>query len=252
MGFLQHFHQNSSPLSKAWIMKQSWRNLLFAHWPVPVESLRPFVPNPLLIDTFDRYAWIGIVVFVMDGIYLRGLSRLPLFAKFPEINVRTYVHYNGKPGVYFLSLDAPHWVTYTVAKKWYRLPYYYSQIDSLKDHNGYHYSSLRKDKTSAFSVKFNGKFIASPEVYFAEQGTIDHWLTERYFLYSVDANGHIYCSEIDHHRWTLQKAEAEIYYNTLTTPFNIQLPEMKPFLHYSKGVDSIISNIKRVGKFAAE
>lgn len=241
--------QQLSSITNKWIMKQSWKNLLFAHWPVPVESLRPFVPEQLEIDTFERYAWLGIVVFVMDGIYLRGLPRLPLFAKFPEINVRTYVRYGGQSGVYFLSLDAPHWVTYTVAKKWYRLPYYYSQIMSFQDHlGGYYYNSLRNDRNSAFSVQFNGNFMASPGVYFAGKETFEYWLTERYRLFSVDARQQIYSAEIDHHPWPLQKAEAEIQQNTMTHPFNIQLPQTQPILLYSEGVNSIISNIKRMGE----
>ncbi|WP_423800590.1 YqjF family protein [Neobacillus sp. SAB-20_R2A] len=242
MDFLHSFQD----VSKNWIMKQSWRNLLFAHWPVPVEVIRPFVPKALQIDTFERYAWIGIVVFVMDGIFLRGLPRLPLFAKFPEINVRTYVKYKGKPGVYFLSLDAPHWATYTIARKWYRLPYFYSEIHAWEERAEFSYNSVRKDRKSTSPVGFDGKFSASSEVYFAECGTLDHWLTERYCLYSVDAKGNIFCGEIDHAPWPLHRAEADICQNTLVSPFKFDLPKMAPFLHFSPGVDSIFSNIRRV------
>lgn len=242
---IPHFFQD---VSKNWIMKQSWKNLLFAHWPIPVDVIRPYVPKPLQVDTFERYAWIGVVAFVMDGIFLRGLPGMPLFAKFPEINVRTYVHFNGKPGVFFLSLDAPHWVTYTLARKWYRLPYFYSQIHTQQDQPEFYYHSLRKDRRSSFPASFDGKFMASSDVYFSKKGMIDHWLTERYCLYSVDAKGNIYHGEIDHTPWPLQNVEAAIYQNTLIAPFKIELPRMQPLFHFSAGVDSIFSNIKRVQK----
>ncbi|OIK07631.1 hypothetical protein BIV60_27070 [Bacillus sp. MUM 116] len=236
-------------LSKNWIMKQSWRNLLFAHWPIPVNLMRPLIPKPLQLDTYECYAWIGIIVFIIDGIYLRGIPRLPLFAKFPEINVRTYVHYNGKPGVYFLSLDAPHWATYTIARKWYRLPYYQSLIQFWKDHSGFYFNSVRSDRKSPFLAGFNGNFMASSRVFFAGEGTIDQWLTERYCLYSVDKKGNLFCGDIDHIPWPLQTAEADIYKNTLVTPFGFEPPKTQPLLHFSQGVDSVFANIKRVGKY---
>ena len=101
---------------------------MFTHWPIPTEILRPHIPSTLEIDTYNGSAWLGVVVFVMEGIYPRGLSSISLTPKFPEINVRTYVQYDGKPGIFFMSLDVGDWASYTIAKKWYRLPYKKSQF----------------------------------------------------------------------------------------------------------------------------
>ncbi len=246
MNLMNDIIHRSWPLpSKKWIMRQTWSNLLFAHWPLPPETLRPHIPPPLQIDTFDRYAWLGVVLFVMDGIYPRGLPSVSIFPKFPEINVRTYVQCNGKPGVYFMSLDAEHWVTYTIAKRWFRLPYYSAQISFQKEGQTFQYQSIRKGKTNT-PIIFNGKYVPLSEVYFAKKGTLDHWLTERYCLYSTDNGVNIYCGEIHHRPWPLQKAEAEICTNTLFSPFNFDLTEVKPIFHFSKGVDTLIWNIKKV------
>jgi hypothetical protein len=71
-------------VSKNWIIRQSWSNLLFTHWPISVDLLRPHIPSSLKIDTFEGTAWLGVVVFIMEGIYLRGLPALSLTPKFAE------------------------------------------------------------------------------------------------------------------------------------------------------------------------
>src|SRR5437899_12900720 len=89
-----------------WVMAQSWHDLLFAHWVLPVDTLRPLIPTPLEIDTHHGIAWMGIAPFRMTGVRIRGIPALPGLSAFPELNVRTYVTLGGKPGVFFFSLDA--------------------------------------------------------------------------------------------------------------------------------------------------
>lgn len=230
--------------SKKWIMRQTWSNLLFLHWPIPPETLRPHIPSSLQIDTFDRSAWLGVVVFVMEGIYPRGLSSVSLTPKFSEVNVRTYVQCDGKPGVYFMSLDVDDWASYTIAKRWYRLSYHPAQISIQKEGQTFHYESIRKGKTNT-PITCKGTYTPLSDVYFPEKGTLDHWLTERYCLYSTDNKANIYCGEIHHRPWPLQKAETEICMNTLFSPFNFDLTGIKPISHFSKGIDTLIWNIQK-------
>ena len=95
-------------------------------------------------------------------------------------------------------------------------------------------------------ISFQAKYTPISEVYFPKEGTLDHWLTERYCLYSTNNGVNIYCGEIHHRPWPLQKVEAEISRNTLFTPFKIDLTEVQPIYHFSKGVDTFIWNIKKV------
>src|SRR5579871_2480588 len=87
-------------------MAMQWHDLLFMHWPVPVDQLRPLIPPALAIETFDGMAWLGLVPFRMSGVRPRFVPALPWLSAFPELNVRTYVTSAGKPGVWFFSLDA--------------------------------------------------------------------------------------------------------------------------------------------------
>ncbi|WP_338787239.1 DUF2071 domain-containing protein [Metabacillus sp. FJAT-53654] len=246
MNLLNDIIHRPFPLpSKKWIMRQTWSNLFFLHWPIPPEALRPHIPAPLQIDTFDHNAWLGIVAFVIEGIYPRGLSSVSLTPKFLEVNVRTYVQYDGKPGVYFMSLDVENWASRTIAKRWYRLPYYPARMSFQNEGKTIHFQSIRKSTTNA-QITFSGSFRPSQEVNFANTGTLDHWLTERYCLYSFDNRGNTYCGEIHHPPWPLQKAETQIGMNTLFSPFNIDLSNVKPIAHFSKGFDSLIWNIRKI------
>ena len=156
-----------------------------SHWPIPPEILRPYIPSSLQIDTFDGSAWLGVVVFVMKGIYPRGLSSVSLTPKFSEVNVRTYVQYDGKPGVYFMSLDVGDLASLTIAKRWYRLPYHPAHISIQKEGQTFHYESIRKGKTNT-PITSKGTYTPLSDVFFPKEGTLDHWLTERYCLYSTD------------------------------------------------------------------
>src|SRR5947209_722512 len=89
-----------------WIMHMRWHELLFMHWPVRPEVLRPLIPAGLKLDTFEGEAWIGIVPFHMSNVRPRWVPPLPGLSAFPELNVRTYVTAQGRPGVWFFSLDA--------------------------------------------------------------------------------------------------------------------------------------------------
>lgn len=245
MNLLRDITHRPWPLpSKKWIMRQTWSNLLFLHWPIPAESLRPHIPAPLQIDTFNRSAWLGVVVFVMDGIYARGLPPVSLTPKFPEINVRTYVQYDGKPGVFFMSLDVDDWASFTIAKRWFHLPYHPAQLSFQTTGQTFHCESIRKGKTND-SIRFSGTYTPLSPVYLPEKETLDHWLTERYCLYSSDNGTDIYCGEIHHRPWPLQKAAADIYINTLFSPFDFDLSDIKPMAHFSKGVDTLIWNIQK-------
>ncbi|MCI3927211.1 DUF2071 domain-containing protein [Paenibacillus sp. TRM 82003] len=228
-----------------WIMRQGWKNVLFMHWPVPTEAMQARVPNRLTIDTFEEQAWISLVLFVIDGVWLRGWP-FPILPAFPEINIRTYVTHQGKPGIYFLSLDAPHWATYTAAKRWYRLPYARASINLRRDEERFVCRSERYARADERRAVFEGEFIPSESrETFARPGTLEHWATERYRLYSADAAGRLYSAEVQHPPWPLQGAEAEIRANTMIASLGIHTLGSAPVLRYSAGVNALIANIGR-------
>lgn len=129
-----------------WIMQQRWHNLLFAHWPVASAALRRAVPQEFALDTFGGQAWLGIVAFRLSGIKLRGLPHVGPLASFPEVNVRTYVTYNGRPGVYFMSLDADNPLAIALARPWFHLNYYNSHISFREEAGGVRFRSRRTER----------------------------------------------------------------------------------------------------------
>lgn len=228
-----------------WIMAQIWDDLLFAHWPLPLETVRPLVPAPLEVDTFGGRAWIGVVPFGMHGVRLRGTPPLPWLSRFLELNVRTYVTLGGVPGVYFFSLDAANPVAVAVARRWYRLPYYRAAMRWRSAGGEVTYESRRTHR-GAPPAELRARYRPHGDPFTAAPGSFDEWPTERYCLYTVARGGRVYRGEIRHPRWPLQRAEAEIAVNTMTEPLGIVLPAVGPVLHFARRQEVKIWPLRRV------
>ena len=220
-------------------MRMDWHELLFMHWAVPVNALRPHVPDSLDLDTFDGRAWLGIVPFRMTNVRPRFVPPLPGLSAFPELNVRTYVRVAGsgeKPGVWFFSLDATNRLAVRAARWSYRLPYFDARISCAA--NGsvntptIHYFSRRTHK-GAPPAELDMEYRPTGKPYHAEPGTLDYFLTERYCLYSADRKGTPYRCEVAHPPWPLQPAEATVRRNTMTQQIDLELPDEAPLLHYA-------------------
>lgn len=217
-----------------WTMKQIWSDLLFAHYPITFEALRKLVPEALHLDSYDGMCWIGIVPFRMSGVRLRGVPPIPGTDRFPELNVRTYVTLNGKPGVYFFSLDAANWVAVKGAKTIYHLPYWYSDAEI---------------KSSGTNIEFKSKRLHDPEIelacsyrpisepFQATKGSFEEWLVERYCFYTLNPSGVPLRCDILHAPWVLQKAEAEFKHNTILSKQGIAVESDLPILHFAKKIE---------------
>jgi uncharacterized protein len=224
-------------------MGQTWVDLLFAHWPVPEEALRPVVPPQLPLDTHGGSAWIGITPFCVRGLRLRGTPPAPLLSSFPELNVRTYVNVEGKPGIYFLSLDADSRAAVHAARRSYRLPYFRSRIEVGRDEDAVAYDLLRTSDDGPPAC-FTAQYGPQGEELPVREGSLERWLTERYCLYTLDGEERVQRGEIHHPPWPLHQAFAEIQVNTMAMPFGIKL-EGKPLLHFSPRQDVVIWPLQR-------
>ena len=222
---------------RPWLQAQTWEGLLFAHWPVPEEMLRRHVPEPLPIDTFHGSAWLGITPFRVSGLRLRGLLPVPVLSSFLELNVRTYVTLEGKPGIFFLSLDAESQLAVEGARRSYRLPYFRARM-TVEDADGrIAYASARREGQARPFV-FRARYGPSGDVFRASPGSLEYFLTERYCLYTVD-DGTAMRADIHHPPWPLQPAEAEIEENSMP-PDGVQLPDEQPLLHFAGRQDVVI------------
>ena len=238
----RHWHLPSSP----WLMRQTWYNLLFAHWPIAPEAMRGLIPPQLHLDTFEGMAWVGVVPFGMTNVAPRGTPNIPGFSTFLELNVRTYVLTPApsdadatatKPGVYFFSLDAANALAVMGARMGFKLPYYNAKMSMHAEGNRIHYTSHRTHH-NAPGADFVASYGPTGETYYSAVGTLDHWLTERYCLYTTH-NEHLYRAEIHHLPWPLQAATAEFEVNTMAAAAGITLPPQPPLLHFAKRMDMV-------------
>ncbi len=225
-------------------MRMRWRELLFAHWRVDSQILRLLVPKELELDEFDGRCYIGAVPFLMEDTSPRFIPAIPGLHAFPELNLRTYVTTGGKPGVWFFSLDAGQKFAVRAARRFFHLPYF--DADFKTDvADGVSYTSSRTHRGAA-PAQFDAIYRPAGEPYHATAGTLEHWLTERYCLYSADSAGQVYRCEIEHPPWPLQAAHAEIRKNTLGDWLGIPMPGQPELAHFAKSIDVHAWMIERV------
>jgi uncharacterized protein len=221
------------PPREPWIMQQEWHDLLFAHWALPVEVVRRFVPAHLPLDSYDGKAWVAVTPFMLRGLRPRWLPPVPGASHFPEINVRTYVRLGDKPGVYFFSLDAASRLAVLGARLTYRLPYFFTRASVTAGPERIDYRSVREDRRG-HDARFAGSYAPVGSVFNAEPGTLEFFLTERYCLYATTSRNRVWRAEIDHVPWPLQPAGADITTNTMARAAGIILPDEEPLLHFSR------------------
>jgi uncharacterized protein YqjF (DUF2071 family) len=225
-------------------MTQSWHHLLFAHWPVPADTLRPLLPPGLELDTYQGQAWVGVVPFNIRPLRLRFLPEWPVPTAFLELNVRTYVTAEGKPGVWFFSLDASDRLAVEAARVSYGLPYFFAGMTMRLDAGNVVYDSRRRDKRTG-PGEFSSRYRPIDDVYQAADGSLDHWLTERYCLYTL-MHKRLYRANIHHWPWPLQQAGGVIQRNTVTQAHGFALPEVEPLMHYAERLDVLVWALERV------
>ena len=226
-------------------MRMKWHDLLFMHWPISPNSLQPHLPSGLEIDTFDSNAWISVVPFRMTGVAPRWMPDFPWMSSFPELNVRTYVTYNGLPGVWFFSLDATNPIAVRIARAWFHLNYVDARIRLDYRDSWIRYRCLRTSKQHA-PAKLSVDYRPIGERYLASPGSLDYWLTARYRLFSADPQGKIYCGEIDHDSWLLRKAQAILHYNTMLEPFSYEIGKQPELIQFALRTDVVAWNIQAV------
>jgi uncharacterized protein len=232
---------------RPWVMAQRWHDLLFAHWPVDVAEVRRQIPVALEIDRYEGQAWVGVVPFRMSGVRLRGAPAVPWLSAFPELNVRTYVTAEGKPGVWFFSLDAGNAIAVAVARAWFHLPYYRARMSCEEKEGWIAYASERCHR-GAPDAELRARYRATGPAFSPRPGTLDYFLTERYCLYTTDHQRRLIRGEIHHAPWSLQATEAELPVNTMARATEIHLPESKPVLHFAKRQDMVAWSPERAGR----
>ena len=224
------------------LMHQNWHHLLFLHWEVPYAELQKLVPSRLTVDTFEGKAYIGLIPFTMTGVRAIGTPPLPWISSFHEINVRTYVHMNGsEPGVWFFSLDASSPIAVAAARAAYKLPYFNAEIEfsASKDPMPVvdfktHRADTRGPSPAHAHIRYQP--IEGPAAPSAP-GTIEHFLLERYILYSQDDQQGLYRARVHHQPYPVQRAEVLALDETLVWAAGVKRHDAVGLRHYAREVN---------------
>ncbi len=227
------------------VMYQSWRDLSFLHFSIDPELLRSTIPSGLDIDTFAdaegrERAWVGLVPFWMTHIRLRGLPAIPGVRTFPETNLRTYVHIDGKqPGVWFYSLEAANRLACLTARKFFGLPYHWSKMRVTQSGARIDYKSARKGDDQAIcdaSVQIMEP-LDNPQ-----PGTLEFFLIERYLLHALH-RGNLVTGQVHHSPYPLRRLGLTSLTESLTTSNGVAAQAWE-HLVYSPGVDVEVFGIR--------
>lgn len=173
------------------VMFQTWSDLLFLHWEIDPDLIQARLPPGLTVDLHQGKTYLGLVPFIMKNVRPRFLPAVPWLSHFLELNVRAYVHDSqGRPGVWFFSLDCNQPIAVEIARKFFHLPYQHAQM-SLRD--SLYSCRRRSEKTVA---QFQSEPTQAPTE--ATPGSLEFFLLERYYLFSHTRSGHLYLGQVHH------------------------------------------------------
>ncbi|MGI4872050.1 MAG: YqjF family protein [Janthinobacterium lividum] len=218
------------------LMHQDWGDLLFMHWPVPPEVIQPHLPARLQVDTYAGQAWLAVVPFRMWDVRSRVTPPLPGTREFLELNVRTYVHLDGVPGVWFFSLDATNALAVWAARTFFYLPYFRARMQLERPAPGRIRYTGHRTHNGASAAHFRATWEIGELLPPAEPGSLVHFLTERYALYAAGGQGpgrgdKLYRGRIAHEPWPLRHAQLLDYSSDLLASHGLPTPTEAPLLH---------------------
>lgn len=225
-------------------LSMRWTNLAFLHWRVDPERVQRLLPAGLQLDLFDGEAWVGVVPFRMSRVRPLMALAVPTASDFPELNVRTYVRHGDRSGVWFFSLDAASRLAVVGARSAVGLPYFHARMTEHEESGDVAYESTRIHWGAA-PAEFRARYRPTGEVQLAPEGSLEHWLTERYSLFAV-RSGALLRLDIEHERWPLQPATADIEANTMARAAGIDVPSETPDVRFAARLDVVAHWPKRV------
>ena len=224
---------------------QRWRTLLFLHWSFPAEVVQKLLPAGLTVDTWDGRAWIGVVPFTMREVHPRGLPAVSFVSDFHELNVRTYVHVDGRdPGVWFFSLEAAKALPVRIARRFWHLPYHRAEMSLEQGGDEVAYSSERL-WPEPIPAKFRARWRVGENLGHAAPDTFEHFLAERYLLYAQTPSG-LFTGQVHHTPYPLHRAELLELEQDMLSPAGLPRAEGSPHALASSGVDVEVFALRRV------
>ena len=171
----------------------------------------------------------GITPFTMWGVRSAFLPPTPFLSESHELNVRTYVHLDGVPGIWFFSLDASNPVAALAARLTFHLPYFHARMSLERRNHTLRFASKRNLPHSA-STEFKAVWTVGDRLPQSEPGSLQFFQTERYALYSARGAA-LYRASIFHQPWPLHEAHLLSFQSTMLESQGLPALGDAPLLH---------------------
>jgi uncharacterized protein len=239
-GALRETDHRPWPLpARAWLVAQTWEDVVFAHWRVDADAVQALLPGGLEVDAFDGSAWLGVNAFRVESVRLHGTLPVPWVSSFPQLNVRTYVTAGRRPGLWFFSLDTPSMLAAETARLVYRLPWQTCRLE-ISERSGRLEVTAARTAGRAFTARLSPRGAPTP----AEPDTFERFFLERYCLYARDG-GRLQRADLHHRPWQVQPALGAVDLNTMGPP-ELHLGAEPPLLHVARLQDVLAWPLERV------
>ena len=172
-----------------------WVSALFIHYEVDPDVLQSTIGYQL--DLYDGRAYVSVVAFTMRRLRLRVGGRIVSWITAPIadhgfLNVRTYVTHEGEPGIHFMAEWLTNRLSVMLGPKTFGLPYRYGRLDYRHDEQSGDLSGRAqgtgRDQGRTFA--YRGQLQTFEQEQTAAEGTLRHFLIERYTAYTLQRTTH--------------------------------------------------------------
>jgi uncharacterized protein len=194
--------------------------------------LRPLIPAPLEIEEFDGRAYVTVLPFAMRRLRLPGLPAVPMLSSFPQLNVRTYVTLDGRPGVFLLRVAVGSGLVVTIARRLFGLPYERARVTHRDEGDGCVFACRSRSGNTPLS--FAVRYRPQGPVFQPTPGSLVHRLSERFRYYAAGRDGRVGGGEIEHPPWSLQSARTDLIEGAWPAVFGIESAGTPPLALYSR------------------
>lgn len=215
-------------------------DVLFVHWPVAPATLDSIIPDPLTVETYDDHAWVTVLAHEVTEATLDAVPVSPLPA-FGEVDLRTYVQFDGDSGVLFLSCNTGQALNTLLGERTFGLPHRRADV-SFDRHDGRILLRCQQaDAGSAgrFDVTYQPTGDASP----AAPDSLAEFLVERHTYFTPTSRDEgdptqLTIGTIERDPWDLAPVDANVRNNTMFELIDIEPPTTAPTTHYSPRFES--------------
>lgn len=221
---------------------QRWLDVLFLHWRVPAWDLRPLVPAALELDLMAGEAWVSLVFFRLK-VRPRWLPFVPGLSSLVELNLRTYVLLDDRPGIHFLRIHADNCAAMWLARRLTPLPYRSARMQYNHVADTGYWCDCQDRAEPARGLALHFQPVGSLRT---ADAPADRWLLERYRLYTPRIDGALLQADVEHPPWKVRRVEARIHRNSMVRQAGLEVAARPDAAHFSPGTAARFGTFRRV------